>query len=163
LIEIARRDFGEQATFHVADLAHSLDFIRSESIDLIVSSLALHYVEDWFALFTEFSRILTPKGIIVFTTHHPSASRRWMDLLNYFERKKVTEVWQVDDQQILVSYYHRSLTEMVDAFGAGGFLIEKLLEPQPEDKVKEIDPLRYYYLSTKEHFIGFRLIRGQSI
>jgi hypothetical protein len=43
----ARDRLGDCATVIRADLARPLDFAASASTDLIVSSLALHYLENW--------------------------------------------------------------------------------------------------------------------
>ena len=73
MVRIARDRLGDSARVIRADLARPLDFAASASTDLIVSSLALHYLENWDAPLAEFHRILTPGGAVVFSTHHPAA------------------------------------------------------------------------------------------
>src|SRR5262249_22937118 len=43
----------------------------SERFDLVVSPLALHYVEDYAGLVRRISRWLTPGGVLVYSTEHP--------------------------------------------------------------------------------------------
>jgi SAM-dependent methyltransferase len=157
LIEIARRKFGEKATFHIADLKEDFEFLNGKTFDIIVSSLALHYVEDWNSLFGKIRTHLRDDGYVVFSTHHPSASRTWFDLTNYFERKLVHDVWSIGGQKVIVSNYHRSLTEMFEAFAVNGLFVESLLEPKPLEKAKEISEDTYHRLTNREHFILFRV------
>ncbi len=52
-----------------ADLAH-LD-LPSKSLDLVVSSLALHYIENFASLVDRVARWLMPGGQFVFSVEHP--------------------------------------------------------------------------------------------
>jgi len=47
LVEIARRDLGGRAEFHVADVGRPMPFLADESFDLVTASLVLHYLRDW--------------------------------------------------------------------------------------------------------------------
>ena len=47
MVDIARQRVGESARLLVADLAEPLDFAKSETFDIVVASLVLHYVRDW--------------------------------------------------------------------------------------------------------------------
>lgn len=74
MVALARRTVGGRADILVADLAKPLSFAADHSFDLVVASLVLHYVEDWQHVFTEIRRVLAPGGVVVFSTHHPTAS-----------------------------------------------------------------------------------------
>jgi hypothetical protein len=52
---------GDSARVLLADLARPLDFAVDAGTDLIVASLAMHYLADWDAPLTEFCRILVPR------------------------------------------------------------------------------------------------------
>ncbi len=62
MIEMTTRRVGSRARIIKADLNEPLSFIKSESIDVIVSSLSLHYIEDWKVVLSEFNRILYKGG-----------------------------------------------------------------------------------------------------
>ncbi len=73
MVKCTKKRLGDKAQVLVADLSKPLDFISDNSIDVIVSSLVLHYISNWLIVFTEFSRILKKNGYVVFSTHHPHA------------------------------------------------------------------------------------------
>src|SRR5437660_686896 len=56
---------------HAADMARLGGIVGDAALDLIVSSLALHYVADLPPLFAEWARVLKRGGILVLSTHHP--------------------------------------------------------------------------------------------
>ncbi len=72
-VELTGQLFGSRATVLLADLARRLDFAADGSYDLVLSSLVLHYIEDWQPVFREFFRILKPGGVLVFSVQHPFA------------------------------------------------------------------------------------------
>ena len=73
MAKLARRRIGDRATVLVADLGEPLSFAQDASFDLVVGSLVLHYLRDWTPVLSEFRRVLTGDGVVVFSTHHP----RW--------------------------------------------------------------------------------------
>lgn len=158
LIQVARQRVPD-GDFRVADLRQPLDFVPDASLDLIVSALVLHYIEDWTPVFAEFARMLKPGGHVVFSTHHPHADWRWFDRPNYFVREQYEDTWTLDGQAHQVRFYHRTLDEMFGVFRATGFGVDVLREPQPVAEAEAIDPDAFQRLSTTPHFILFRLKR----
>lgn len=53
-----KKRIGSKAKVITADISEPLDFIETESIDVIVASLVLHYISNWLPVFKEFQRIL---------------------------------------------------------------------------------------------------------
>lgn len=157
LLKIAQNKIGSKANLFLADAAQPLTMIPSDSTDLIISSLVLHYIENWESLFMEFSRILRSDGSIVFSTHHPHADWVWCDKENYFIKELYEETWTIDGKPYPVQYYHRTLMEMFEVFKKASFYVEELKEPFPLAGVKEIDPKAYKKLTSKPNFLYFRL------
>ena len=157
LIAIAQRNFGEQATFRVADLAQPLDFVPTASQDWIVASLVMHYLADWVAPLRELRRVVRPDGRFVFSTHHPFMDWRWFELDDYFSQQLAVDTWTVEEHTVEVRVYHRSLTAMSAAFAASGWAIEHMVEPQPIAAMQESHPDHYRKLMTTPHFLIFTL------
>ncbi len=101
------------------------------SLDLVVSSLALHYVEDFAGLAGRVARWLVPGGQFVFSVEHPvvTAPLEAADTVidDYVDEGRRPRNWFVDG----VVKYHRTMASTVEALLAHGFTIEALREPQP--------------------------------
>ena len=65
MIAATKRRIGDRGKAFCLDLEEPLPFHNS-SFDLIISSLTLHYLQDWTRVFAEFSRILKTVGSIYF-------------------------------------------------------------------------------------------------
>ena len=61
-----------RAEVPLANLEEPLAWLGNESFDLVVSALAMDYVEDWGAPLSEFRRVLKPGGKLVFSVEHPA-------------------------------------------------------------------------------------------
>jgi SAM-dependent methyltransferase len=113
--------------------------------DLVVSSLALHYVADYRGLVGRVAQWLRPGGAFVFSQEHPvctaaSPMTGWLDLGHG------RQVWPVDDYsdegprtqhwlgQVVVKY-HRPLSTVISELLAAGLALTGLAEPSPSDEV----------------------------
>lgn len=56
------------------------------SFNWVVSSLVLHYIEDWDETFREFRRILKPGGYVLFPIGHPFMDLAYFQRADYFRR-----------------------------------------------------------------------------
>ncbi len=115
-----------------------LEFHEAE-FDVVISSLALHYVEHLDLLCRKIFRCLTVGGAFVFSVEHPIytaiASQEWhLDLEgrrlhwpvdDYQEEGLRHTRWMADD----VIKYHRTIATYVNNLIDSGFSIAKLLEP----------------------------------
>jgi SAM-dependent methyltransferase len=71
MVELARQRLRQRAVVMRANLEEPLNFLETESFDVIISALALDYVRDWSALFREFFRTLRAPGHFLFSAGHP--------------------------------------------------------------------------------------------
>jgi SAM-dependent methyltransferase len=154
-VAMTRARLGDRAEVRRADLGQPLAFIKDGRFDLIVAPLVMHYLEDWAAVFAEFHRILKRGGQLVFSTHHPFMDYRLHDLDDYFEFRLLEEEWSTGK----VRFYRRPLTAMSAALKEAGFVIERLLEPQPVAAFQEVDPEGYEKLSKNPWFLVIRARR----
>ena len=129
--------------------------LEDNSIDLVNSSLTIHYLNDLDFTFSEFDRVLKPGGGFIFSVHHPFETLDWHKLENYHETQLCSDVWQ-GMKNAEVTYYHRSLGTYTRALSRNGFIIEQILEPQPEVLVKEINEDIYRRLTTRPAFLFFK-------
>lgn len=71
MVQLTQQKLKNQAQVYQADLNQPLTFLENASFDLILSSLTMHYLKNWEEVFKEFSRLLLPEGLLLFSTHHP--------------------------------------------------------------------------------------------
>jgi len=157
MAELTRRRVGAQALVHVADVAQPLWFAESGRFDLVVACLVLHYVRDWETVFGEFRRVLKPDGSVIFSTHHPAMDWQLHAPDDYFAITQVTETWQKGSGRFDVTFWRRPLTAMCQSIASAGFVIERLVEPEPLGELAERDPVAYEQIRTQPRFLFFVL------
>ena len=130
MVELARQRLGEGADLQVADLTALLPFADAE-FDDVVSSLVLHYLEDWAVPLAELRRVLKPGGRLIVSVNHPAAYAIGYPEADYFALTKYSEDYVFGDQIVWLTFWHRPLHAMADAFAAAGFRIAAISEPPP--------------------------------
>ena len=141
-----------------------------EKFDLVVSSLAVHYVEDFRGLAENVHSLLKEGGLFVFSQENPintcfSGGERWTkdaqgnkihaNLANYSVDGERCSRWFVDG----VKKYHRTFSSVVNALVDAGFAIEKLMEPVPTEALMEQFP-DHADLLHKPDFLVVRVRKG---
>lgn len=131
------------------DLSEPLSWVADASIDLIVSSLAMHYLEKWEPTLREFHRVLVPGGRFVMSVHHPAMTDPLVD--NYFEVQRVTDTWTIDGVKRDVSFYHRPLSSIVNELTDAGFPVRRVIEPHLEERADA--SVEEHRLATRPWFL----------
>lgn len=126
-----------------ANLAEPLPVLADATFDLITCPLVMHYLKDWLPVFKEFYRVLKPDGQLIFSTHHPIIDWQNFPVESYFSFELLEDEWDVGK----VKFYRRPLSAMSQDLAEAGFFIERLLEPQPLEALKEIDAELFANLS----------------
>lgn len=152
LLAIARQRLGPGVALHEGDLEEPLPF-EDGAFDVVLTSLVLHYLQRWEPLFVELRRVLVPGGRIVASTHHPFMDHAHSGGDDYFATYRITEEWSVGDQQVTMQFWHRPLRDIVDAFTAGGFVVDRISEPEPDPVAEALFPEAFRSLSTKPQFL----------
>jgi SAM-dependent methyltransferase len=138
----------------VADLEKPLDCFTDASFDLVVLALVLHHVDRRVAMLSELRRVLRPGGRLVLSTVHPMSD--WQRLGgSYFDRDSVSEEW---NDGWAVRFSRQPLSAWCQEFHEAGFLIERLVEPLPEDAMRDVDPTTFEKLRRSPVFIVFSLL-----
>lgn len=161
MVRICRERLGDRARVLVADISEPLSFAATGEFDLVVASLVLHYVRDWEAALLELRRVLTSNGALVFSTHHPAMDWLLHSPDDYFAVKQVTETWCKGGGEFEVTFWRRPLTDMCEAVRKAGFVIERLLEPEPLASLAVSDEVSYAELRTKPGFLFFRCVPSE--
>lgn len=113
--------------------------------DLVVSSLALHYVDDYAGLVRRIAGWLAPGGALVYSTEHPIYTARgpadgwardaagqcvgWA-LDRYGEEGAREETWFVPG----VRKVHRTLATLLNGLLEAGLSLERVVEPMPGEQ-----------------------------
>jgi len=130
MVELARQRLGGDADLRVADLGGPLPFADAE-FDDVVASLVLHYLEDWGGPLSELRRVLRPGGRLMVSVNHPCAYAIVYPEADYFAVTEYSEDYTFDGDVTWLTFWHRPLHAMTDAFAAAGFSITTVSEPPP--------------------------------
>ncbi|MEN8704516.1 MAG: class I SAM-dependent methyltransferase [Nocardioides marinisabuli] len=130
MVELARERLGGDADVRVADLGAPLPY-ADDSFDLVVVSLALHYVEDWDSALAELRRVLRPDGRLTVSIIHPMIYAIVYPEADYFALTRYSEDYDYGDRTVWMTYWHRPLGEVVSAFLRAGFQVRAMTEPPP--------------------------------
>jgi SAM-dependent methyltransferase len=130
MVDLARQRLGEDADLQVADLAAPLPFADAE-FDDVVASLVLHYLEDWAGPLSELHRVLKPGGRLLVSVNHPCTYPIVHPEADYFAVTRYSEDYTFDGQVAWLTFWHRPLHAMAEAFTGAGFRITAISEPPP--------------------------------
>ncbi|MBC5580797.1 class I SAM-dependent methyltransferase [Anaerofilum sp. BX8] len=120
------------------------------SFDVVLSSLALHYVGSFEAVVQKVNRFLKPGGSFVFSAEHPvftaCGPQDWLydaegkivcfPVDNYYYEGRRTAHFLGEE----VVKYHRTLTTYLNGLLAGGFELKSVVEPQPPQRLLDTVP-----------------------
>ena len=116
--------------FFVADLADPLP-LEPRSVDGVTCSLVLHYLREWQVPLRSFAEALRPGGWAVVSLDHPFGPPLVGQRGGYFDTELVSDTWTKDSVEVTQHFWRRPLGSVVDAFADAGFLVERVVEPQP--------------------------------
>lgn len=158
-VALTQARLGERATVLQADLAQPLDFAPPDTFDVVLCPLVMHYLKDWHPALREFHRVLQRHGILVFSNHHPFMDWQLFQTDDYFATEIIDDEWEDIGK---VQFYRRPLTAIGQALDAAGFWIDRLLEPQPTEALRQADPKLYQRLAKNPWFLVIRARKVQA-
>ncbi|HEX4963062.1 MAG TPA: class I SAM-dependent methyltransferase [Thermoanaerobaculia bacterium] len=154
MIELARLRLGQRGRLFLADMAHPLSFLRDEEFDVVVSSLAMGYVEDWDALLKELWRVLKDHGRLVFTVQHPLNAYLGYKPATAFGVHYVQATWTgFGGNPVVVPDYYRSFADIVNPLLRAGFRLKEIVDTRPLPALREKDPSRFERYNTIPIFL----------
>ena len=118
--------------------------------DIVLSSLALHYIRDYDQIVDKIRKFLRPGGYFIFSVEHPvftaEGSQDWdydengkplhFPVDNYYYEGKRNAVFLGEP----VIKYHRTLTTYISTLIKKGFAIMDVQEPQPPEEMLDTVP-----------------------
>lgn len=130
MIDLARKRLGDDADVRVADLRAPLPY-ADDAFDIVVVSLALHYVEDWPAALAELRRVLKPGRRLSASIIHPVIYAVRNPETDYFALTRYAEDYTLAGETAWLTYWHRPLQDVINSFTGTGFRIHAVTEPPP--------------------------------
>ena len=149
MLETARKKSAGLDISYLRCAMEDVDF-PDNSFDMVFSSLALHYVEDFARLAEKVKRMLKPGGIFLFSCEHPvftaQGSQDWL-----YDEKGEIRCFPVDryyyqgerDAIFLgehVRKYHRTFTGYLKPLLKLGFTVTDFEEPMPTEEARRTIP-----------------------
>lgn len=134
-----------------------------ESSDLAISSLALHYIEDFARLSNTVFTALKPGGQFLFSVEHPMCTAfpvGWQPYqeeviwpVNHYHQQGLRHTsWFVED----VQKYHRTTETYVNTLLDSGFALTRMLETKPTEETLA----QYPRLSKEMRRPAFLILRA---
>jgi ubiquinone/menaquinone biosynthesis C-methylase UbiE len=117
-----------------------LSIFDDESFDVVLSSFGIGYADSLEQTFQEVFRVLRKGGLFVFADVHPIADkgriirygkRRIWGISNYFDRKRYIWTWKQKGNKAKFYGHHRTIQDYFNLLKGAGFVVEKILEPEP--------------------------------
>ena len=155
MLEIAKIENSSSNILYVNKSMTDLNEI-TEKFDVVFSSLAVHYIEDFDKLVKDIYNLLNQGGYFIFSQEHPLTTALLTQ--DYWTRNSENEclhynlttyalegerkvTWIVDG----VIKYHRTISSIINSLSSSGFVIEQMLEPIPSiDIMKQYPSYKKY-------------------
>ena len=151
MLAVARKKTGVGNVSYIRAAMEDVDF-PDGSFDVVLSSLALHYVASFTDMARKIYRWLAPGGDFVFSIEHPIftayGNQDWyrdaegnilhFPVDNYFF-EGVREAVFLGER---VTKYHHTLTTVLDGLLACGFTLRRVVEPQPPARMLDMEGMR---------------------
>lgn len=162
MLAVAKEEHPDIKFIH-ADMSDLSILFLNEKFDVVFSSLAVHYIEDFGAFAKSVYDLMNPGGYFIFSQEHPMTTAPisgviWSkdddgnvlhyNLTDYSRPGKRSTTWIVDG----VEKYHRTFSDIVNSLCDAGFAIQKMLEPVPTQEMIERDK-RYEKNFHKPNFL----------
>ncbi len=150
MLEVAQsKRAGDRITY----IRESMESLRLPQgrFDLVVSSLAFHYVEDYASLMGRIAAWLTPGGALVYSTEHPVFTARasddgWVRNPNGDPQAWAIDRYNVEGRRVEhwfrsgVVKFHRTVSTLVTGLLDAGLSVDRVVEPSPTDAALKDHP-----------------------
>lgn len=150
MIELAKKTYHNQNLSFIQAAIEQYE-LEPQSYDLITSSLALHYVENFEAAIAKISSALAHQGTLLFSINHPITSAnladddwlhdeqgnpQYLKVHRYHDEGERRVNWFVGE----VTMYHRTLATIINTLIKHGLHIDEIAESAPTHEAIEKMP-----------------------
>ncbi len=156
MIKHAKKRTQQPNSFYVHDIQKPLHMCTSETFDIVLCTLAMHYLKDWNTTLNEFYRVLKPNGELILSIEHPFFEYIYYNSNKYFNIEPVSCTWTSFGFPIEINSYRRPLQDCINPIIENGFSIVKLIEPKPVKEFKNLDPKHYNELMQFPAFMTIK-------
>ena len=167
MIKIAEKNNADENIKYKVMAMEDISKIK-EKFDIVISSLAFHYVKDYEKLIKDIYNLLNDNGILIFSIDHPlriaskfepwmkknytEINGKWFLLVSDYNREGIREKeWN----GVMVKKYHRNSSSLINGLVNSGFKIDKILEPIPDEESIKIIP-KYINQYDRPYFLFIR-------
>lgn len=150
MLEVAKEKTDSIHVEYIQQSIEDVDF-PDGTFDIILSSLAFHYIADYEGLVRKITRMLVTGGELVFTVEHPlftaEGSQDWhykngeiqhFPVDNYFDEGKRYANFLGES----VTKYHRTLTTYINTLLQHGLIVKHVIEPAPPEDMMDIPGMK---------------------
>lgn len=170
LVQSANNQKIPRATFYVGDMSKKLKE-KNNTFDLVISSLAIHYIKNIKKLFKEVNRVLKKNGEFILTTQHPifailcKKNSQGIKVTknkdgtrnihgNYFDESAYD--FEMGGELGTLKMFNYTFETLIMTGIQSGFELIEYKDIKPQTKAKKIDPIRYELTTTLPSFILFK-------
>jgi len=149
MLDEAKNKTNDSNVQYICMPIEDIDF-QDNSFDVVISSLALHYIKSFENILDKVDRCIPSGGEFIFSVEHPiftaSGEQDW-----YYDDEGNTIHWPVDryfyegsrrakflGEEVIK--YHKTLTTYINCLINSGFEITGVTEPKPEERMLEKVP-----------------------
>lgn len=171
MINIAKENVkNEKCSFKVLAMEDILEI--HNTFDLVISSLAVHYVENFEKLLNDIYNLLGKNGYFIFSQEHPigtgtilNAKCHGKDNIDLGDKSyylvsdyNLNGKRVVDWNNCAVIKYHRNFSYIINTLIKCHFKIEEILEPIPDEEMLNIKP-KYKNQFDKPYFLFVKVYK----
>ena len=146
MLGVARKKNSHPAISYMLLPIENIEKVEGK-FDVVISSLALHYVEDFEGVVKKIHDKLNVDGYFIFSQENPinttysgeiprwtkdeNGKKLYVNLANYAKEGERESEWFIEG----IKKYHRMFSTIVNTLSENGFIIEKMIEPIPTDEI----------------------------
>lgn len=151
MLSIAREKVQSANISYLCMPIEDIDFERN-SFDIVISSLAFHYIESFEDIVKKVNNCLTDQGVFVFSAEHPvftaNGTQDWYydesgNILHFpvdnYYHEGVRKANFLGEE---VTKYHKTLTTYLNGLLINGFEITNIVEPQPPEHMRSLEGMK---------------------